>query len=991
MSKNQGRELLTPEERERFTRIPPDISEWELGASFTLTPYDLKIINQRRRDHNRLGFAVQLCVLRYTGWPLNEVKIVPPAILQYLASQIGVKPNVFNAYSLREPTHREHMQEIRDRYGYENFTATSYERLSRHLHSFALANANSSHLLQTALDTLRKWKTILPSIITIERLVWETRKRADETIFGILGGSLTPEQVEKLEMLLTPMPESNNKTYLSWLKEFPGRHSPDMFLKVIERLEYIRKLKLEIDTKDIHSNRLRQLSRIGGRYEPYALRRFDKQKRHAMLIAYLLDLTQNLVDQAFEIHDRQIRDSQSKGRKAQEEIQKKNGKSINEKVIHFASLGKALIKARNEGIDPFVALETVMPWDSLVASVAEAEQLSRPIDYDYLDLLDGQYNRLRRYTPLLLSALEFRFSKSTEPLMRALNVIREMNATGRRKVPDDAPLDFIPKRWRNHVLDSNDSINRHYYEMAALTELRNCVRSGDISIAGSRQHKDFDEYLISQEEWAISRNQGTRLAVPLSVEEYLDERTSSLAKRLEWINKNADALEGISIEDSRLHVSRLDRDTPDEAKSFSRSLYAMLPRIKLTDLLLEVCQWTGFEMQFIHASTSKPPHPDERAVILAALIAMGTNIGLTKMAEATPEISYRQMANVAQWRMHEEVMNRAQATLVNFHHKLGMSAWWGDGTTSSSDGMRMQIGVSSLHADANPHYGFGKGATIYRFTSDQFSAFYTKVINTNARDAVHIIDGLLHHETDLVIEEHYTDTAGYTDQVFGLTHVLGFRFAPRLRDLGDSKLYVIGKADQYSKIETLLRGQIDMKSIRDNYDDVLRLAHSIREGRASAALIMGKLGSYARQNRLAKALREMGRIEKTIFIMDYISSKAMRRKIQKGLNKGEAMNSLARAIFFGKHGEFREKALQDQLQRASALNILINAIIVWNTVYLGQAFSHYQEKNIEHWLPYISPLGWEHINLLGEYVFDQHTIISLDSLRPLNLSGVSDT
>jgi hypothetical protein len=79
-------------------------------------------------------------------------------------------------------------------------------------------------------------------------------------------------------MLLTPMLESNNKTYLSWLKEFPGRHSPDTFLKVIERLEYIRKLKLKIDTKDIHPNRLRQLSRIGGRYEPYAPRRFDKQK-----------------------------------------------------------------------------------------------------------------------------------------------------------------------------------------------------------------------------------------------------------------------------------------------------------------------------------------------------------------------------------------------------------------------------------------------------------------------------------------------------------------------------------------------------------------------------------------------------------------------------------------------------------------------------------------------------------------------------------------
>lgn len=245
------------------------------------------------------------------------------------------------------------------------------------------------------------------------------------------------------------------------------------------------------------------------------------------------------------------------------------------------------------------------------------------------------------------------------------------------------------------------------------------------------------------------------------------------------------------------------------------------------------------------------------------------------MAEATPGISYHQMANVAQWRMYEDAMNREQATLVNFHHKLTLASYWGDGSTSSSDGMRVQVGVSALHADANPHYGSGKGTTIYRFVSDQFSSFYTKIINTNARDAVHVIDGLLYHESELSIEEHYADTAGYTDQVFGLSHLLGFRFAPRLRDLSDSRLYYFDKAAKFSKIENLLRGRISTKIIQGNYDDVLRLAHSIRDGKVSGSLIMGKLGSYARQNSLATALREMGRIEKTIFILDYISSESM--------------------------------------------------------------------------------------------------------------------
>ncbi len=143
------------------------------------------------------------------------------------------------------------------------------------------------------------------------------------------------------------------------------------------------------------------------------------------------------------------------------------------------------------------------------------------------------------------------------------------------------------------------------------------------------------------------------------------------------------------------------------------------------------------------------------------MMAMGTNIGLTKMADATPDITYHQLTHASQWRMYDDALQRAQSILVNFQHKIPLSSYWGDGTTSSSDGMRVQIGVSSLSASFNPHYGTGKGATIYRFVSDQFSSFYTKVINTNARDAVHVIDGLLHHESDLVIEEHYTDTAGY--------------------------------------------------------------------------------------------------------------------------------------------------------------------------------------------------------------------------------------
>ncbi|MCM3708673.1 Tn3 family transposase [Cytobacillus firmus] len=984
----RGRELLTPDQRLALMQIPED--EWILGTYYTFSKRDLEIINKRRREENRLGFAVQLAVLRYPGWPYTHIKSISDSFIHYISKQIGASPFSLSLYPQRENTLWDHLKEIRSEYDFVTFTLKEYRMTFKHLHQLALENGDAIHLLHECIDFLRKNKIILPAITTLERMVWEARTMAEKKLFNTVSQSLTNEQKVKLEEIITSQhPSESNKTILGWLKEPPGHPSPETFLKIIERLEYLRRMELEtVQISHLHRNRLLQLSRLGSRYEPYAFRDFQEHKRYSILTVYLLHLTQELTDKAFEIHDRQILSLLSKGRKAQEEIQKQNGKKLNEKVIHFTNIGQALIKAKKEKLDVFEVLESVIEWTSFVSSVEEAQELARPADYDYLDLLQKRFYSLRKYTPTLLRVLEFHSTKANEPLLQAVEIIRGMNESGKRKVPDDSPVDFISKRWKKHLYeDDGTTINRHYYEMAVLTELREHVRAGDVSIVGSRQYRDFEEYLFSEDTWNQTK-ENMRLSVSLSFEDYMMERASNLNERLRWLASNFNKLDGVSLEKGKLSLARLEKDVPEEAKKFSSSLYQMLPRIKLTDLLMDVAHITGFHEQFTHASNNRKPDKEETTIIMAALLGMGMNIGLSKMAEATPELTYKQLANVTQWRMYEDAMNKAQAVLVNFHHKLQLSSHWGDGTTSSSDGMRMQLGVSSLHADSNPHYGTGKGATIYRFTSDQFSSYYTKIIHTNSRDAIHVLDGLLHHETDLNIEEHYTDTAGYTDQIFGLTHLLGFKFAPRIRDLSDSKLFTIDKAREYPKLEAILRGQINTKTIKENYGDVLRLAHSIREGTVSASLIMGKLGSYSRQNSLATALREMGRIEKTIFILNYISDESLRRKIQRGLNKGEAMNGLARAIFFGKQGELRERTIQHQLQRASALNIIINAISIWNTLHLTKAVEYQKQSGSfnEELLHHMSPLGWEHINLLGEYHFNSEKMVSLDSLRPLKLS-----
>ena len=314
----------------------------------------------------------------------------------------------------------------------------------------------------------------------------------------------------------------------------------------------------------------------------------------------------------------------------------------------------------------------------------------------------------------------------------------------------------------------------------------------------------------------------------------------------------------------------------------------------------------------------------------------------------------------------------ALAELVNAQFRHPFAGYWGDGTTSSSDGQNFRTGSKAESTGhINPKCGSSPRRTFYTHISDQYAPFHTKVVNVGVRDSTYVLDGLRYHESDLRIEEHYTDTAGFTDHVFALMHLLGFRFAPRIRDLGDTKLYIPKGETAYDALKPMIDGTLNIKHVRAHWDEILRLATSIKHCTVTASLMLRKLGSYPRQNGLAVALRELGRIERTLFILDWLQSVELRRRVHAGLNKGASRNALTRAVFFNRLGEIRDRSFEQQRYRASGLNLVTAAVVLWNTVYLERA-AHALRGNgpafDEALLQYLSPLGWEHINLTGDYL-----------------------
>jgi len=604
-------------------------------------------------------------------------------------------------------------------------------------------------------------------------------------------------------------------------------------------------------------------------------------------------------------------------------------------------------------------------------------------------MLNNYYSSLRRYTPTLLKTIEFQTSNdSCKELIKTIEIIKILNNDNKNILPEDLDikLDFVNKKWKKLIEKKKAAEKRHYLEIAALNELKNRLRSGDIFVADSKNYRDFENYLFSKEEWE-KQKENTKIHADLDVEKYLKTCEEQLNPLLKWYSNNYNEFDSI-IKKDKLYLQRLEKATPKEAKQLSLNLYRLIPKIKLHDLLFEVFEMTNLYQVFAHAADKKTAesYPD-KTVLIFTIMGLGTNVGLSKMAESLNNISYKQLAHVADWHIFEENLVKADGIMTNFQKEDPFTKIWGDGTTSSSDGTRLKNNVKATNSSYNPHFGFDKGNTIYRFVCDIYCIFYNLIAGPNDRDGIHVIDGLIRHKSELKIKEHYTDTAGYTDQVFALMPLMGFNFAPRIRNLPDMKLYMFDE-NKFPKLKKLVKGIINKKIIREKYDDVLRLSHSIFEKKVSSELILRKLGSYSRNNSLSNALKEMGRIEKTIFILKYASDPEFRRRILIGLNKGESMNGMGRAVYFGRRGQFWENELQEQLQKSSCLTLILNAIVIWNTKYLKKAWEYYEKNNPgidKNLLKHVSPINWEHINFLGEYSVETDIFLEEDNLRKLNI------
>ena len=738
----------------------------------------------------------------------------------------------------------------------------------------------------------------------------------------------------------------------------------------------------------INPNRLKFLAQLGRRATSQALQRLVPERRYPILAAFLRQSVEEITDEVVDLYDRCLAQSYARASRDLDEFRLAIAKATNEKVLLFRDIGHLVLDPSVSDGQLRQTIYQYVPADKLQAAVEECERLVRPLDDSHFDFLAHRYGHLREFAPAFLQAFTFRSNLNPDPLLQAVELLRTLNQERRRAVPEDAPLKFIPATWHPYVVDRSGRIDRRYYELCALWELRAALRAGDVWLETSRRYANPESYLIPPASWPASRPEVCTLTqTPQDGAARVKERQTELEALLRRFDDELPRHPSLRIEDESLVVGPLHaEDKPPSLVALEALINARLPLVELPDLLMEVDGWTGFSRHLEHAGGAEPRAPELLVHCHASILAQACNFGLTRMAQLA-DLSYRQLAWCTTWYLREETLKPAIAGIVNRHYRHPLARLWGGGTLSSSDGQRFPMAVRSQTATAIPRYfGYGRGLTFYTWTSDQFSQYGSKPIPSTVRDATYVLDGILDNETELPIAEHTSDTAGYTDLVFSLFDLLGLQFSPRLRDLGDQKLYRIDTSIRYQNIGRLVRGTLKPRLILGHWDDMLRVAGSLKLGWVTASLFIAKLQSFRRQNVLTRALQEYGRLNKTIFILRYLLDESFQRRIGAQINKGEALHALRGFLFVANEGKIRHHYDEEQLNQVSCLNLVTNAVVLWNTVYMSAVLDQLRSEghNVDDGdVVHLSPARYAHINPYGKYRFNVEGEFNRKGLRPL--------
>jgi len=964
-------------ERTAYPQLKEDTTEREIIERYTMEPSEFSYVKGYRGD--QLSLAVRMKLFQHLlnhDLPLEDV---PQKVVDYIASQLQTPSR--SLFDIRNSKFEQTML-IRRYMEFSPFSAGEQHKLSEWLTKEAEKQSHLVDLVNEAIFHLREIRIELPAFQRLVRLASSALREADRRQSALLNRNISTELKDKLDALLQSECRYQRTPFYE-LKGPPKNPSAGAIIAEVSLLQRLRSIGAESDAlKWINNDKIRHFSEIAKGYKSNELYELISETRHPILLCFVYsrirEVTDNILELLFRIWNRITKNAEI----AQKEyiLKRDEAKRKNEDLSE--SFLEIIVESRSkdEIVDRIFGLYSYEEYKSLLDMV---RRFKMPKKDKYFEALSNQYSHIRRFIPLIWENLVFKSNTSNDALIQAIQYLKENLDTSVPELPvEGAPVDFVPDDWDKHVFVRQRStrkvisISKSMYELCIIDQLIDKIIAGEVYVSDSQYYSSLEEYLMPLDEFLSMREYYVqKLKLPETGEEFTRQLLDELRELLEYMDQNYDSLKShTKVSRGSLSFSRVKRKIlPARIEELTELITVRMKPVSIIDIIVDVDNLIGFLDMFQTIGYREGMTKEEKAArMIATLLCYGCNIG-PKQAERSTGISSNSILYMRRRYCSEENLLKVIGYISDCQHETWLAYAYGDGTGFITDGSMYPAPKRSMHTEPYFKYKKGSGIISYPLVSDQYVALITQAITCSQYEAIQMYEALHQQKSHFPLLKNFSDSHGQSLLAFAFSRLLHIELLPRIRTRKHKILYKANKSDDYKNLNAAIHGVIRSEYIQKYYDDMLRILASFHERIASPVHIMLKIAALRGTNSLKIAFFEMGKANRSIFLLKLGIRQDLRVEIQHEFLKVERWHEFGDNIFIGYGGKLQEDSLEEQYRTLLLLNVVLNCIAFWNTLAMQQIVEELRAEGCEisnEELKHITPTMTNHIDLIGKFEID---------------------
>ncbi|WP_273908616.1 Tn3 family transposase [Enterobacter bugandensis] len=985
---------MTSVDRTAYPRLNKPLSEKELASSYTISESEFDFIRQHTRSpRGQLNLASMLKTRQHVGY-FMALSQIPPFVTQFLADQLALPASskLTSKISDRKAEHR-YKTFCRQFLGSQLFTKQERQHIVDLIHQSAYTMSDPADLINVALEQLSKNNIELPAFSTLERMTGHERQRVHDSLYQQVTRSLTTSQRKALDALLL-VNEGEQTTGFSWIKQTPGPATFQHFHLWADRLALLDNIIDPIPFfRGVAYTKVRQFATEATAYSIGDMRGIrSKPKLYTLLLSQIFLAQSTTRDEVITMFLRRMKRVVHSAQEKLQALQEKH----REKEEHLITLLGEVIQYSPE-IDTDEALglhvrKIMTAQGGLEAIRLQVNEVSACHNNNYFPFLWGPHTANRSVIFQLLELLQLRSSTQNDSLINALAYVRQHRKTRKPKIPADIDICFASQRWRTFVCSRENGqllFDRRALEICVFVHLSEALQCGDIYVEHSNEYADYRDQLLP---WDICQERLSEycqsLELPDSGASFVTDLQKQLIQAAEKADRDFTDNSELSIDtDGIPHLKqRAKSPGPAGLKRFKSTVYSQMPEHHLLDILKNVQHWTQYHKNFGPSSGSSPKLPDPTCGYLFAVFGFGCNLGASQTARHAPvSINRQTLRRINTQHTNAARLQSALEDIIDEYARFDLPGFWGKSNVAIADGTQIELRKNNLTGEQHIRYG-GYAGIAYHHISSEYVALFSHFISCGVWEAVYILDALLLNRSVYKTDTLHADTQGQSEPVFALAHLLGIKLYPRMRNWNDVTFYRPSNETRYKHIDSLFTKTIDWALIQTHWQDLMQVVLSVQAGKVLPSMLLRKLNSNNRRNKLYRALRELGRVIRTLFLLRYLSEADFRQIIRAETTKVESYNDFRDWITFS--GEIIKSGNPaEQEKQLKYTDIIANAIMLHNVSDLTDTLNRMSAEGCKiraEQLLSLSPYIRDHIRRFGKYNIDMTNMPS--ALNPGKVS-----